>query len=37
MDDHAAREEWGWKPQYTLETMTTDMIQNISQLKQYDS
>lgn len=37
MDDHAAREEWGWKPQYTLETMTTDMIQNISQLKQYAS
>jgi nucleoside-diphosphate-sugar epimerase len=37
MDDHAAREEWGWKPQYTLETMTTDMIRNISQLKQYVS
>jgi nucleoside-diphosphate-sugar epimerase len=33
MDDHAARAQWGWKPQYTLETMTTDMIQNISQLK----
>lgn len=32
MDDHAARAQWGWKPQYTLETMTTDMIQNISQL-----
>lgn len=37
MDDHAARAQWGWKPQYTLETMTTDMIQNISQLKQYAS
>jgi nucleoside-diphosphate-sugar epimerase len=37
MDDHAAREEWGWKPQYSLETMTTDMIRNISQLKQYVS
>ena len=37
MDDSCAREEWGWKPQYSLETMTTDMIRNISQLKQYVS
>jgi nucleoside-diphosphate-sugar epimerase len=26
MDDHCAREEWGWKPKYNLETMTVDML-----------
>lgn len=26
MDDSAAREEWGWKHQYDLETMTADML-----------
>jgi nucleoside-diphosphate-sugar epimerase len=26
IDDSAAREEWGWKPEYDLETMTTDML-----------
>ncbi len=26
MDDSCAREEWGWKPSYDLETMTVDMI-----------
>lgn len=26
MDDSCAREEWGWKPTYDLETMSTDMI-----------
>ena len=31
MDDSAAREEWGWKPEYELESMTKDMIENISQ------
>lgn len=30
MDDHAAREEWGWKPQYNLEQMTRDMIKRLS-------
>ena len=33
MDDHAAREEWGWKPHYDLETMTGDMIKNIARLE----
>ena len=32
MDDRAAREEWGWKPEYTLETMTADMLENISRM-----
>ncbi len=26
MDDSAAREEWGWSPDYDLETMVEDMI-----------
>jgi len=26
MDDSAARAEWGWKPEYDLSSMTTDMI-----------
>jgi len=29
MDDHAACEEWGWQPQYTLEQMTEDMIKRL--------
>lgn len=31
MDDSAARDEWGWKPQYDLEGMTKDMIDRLSQ------
>jgi len=31
MDDTAAREEWGWKPEYELDSMTKDMIEKISQ------
>jgi nucleoside-diphosphate-sugar epimerase len=31
MDDNAARQEWGWKPEYDLESMTKDMIEKISQ------
>ncbi len=30
MDDSAAREEWGWEPDYTLEEMTKDMIEVLS-------
>ncbi|WP_106828722.1 NAD-dependent epimerase/dehydratase family protein [Parabacteroides pacaensis] len=26
LDDTCAREEWGWKPEYDLETMTDDML-----------
>jgi nucleoside-diphosphate-sugar epimerase len=29
LNDGAAREEWGWQPQYDLESMTRDMIENI--------
>jgi nucleoside-diphosphate-sugar epimerase len=31
MDDQAAQDEWGWKPQYNLEEMTKDMIKRLSQ------
>jgi nucleoside-diphosphate-sugar epimerase len=31
MDDSAAREEWGWQPEYDLESMTEDMIEKLSQ------
>ncbi len=30
IDDSAARTEWGWKPEYDLESMTTDMIEKLS-------
>jgi nucleoside-diphosphate-sugar epimerase len=30
MDDSAAREEWGWKPEYDLDSMTKDMIEKVS-------
>lgn len=29
VDDAAAREEWGWKPDFDLEAMTEDMLKNI--------
>ncbi|MCB5295764.1 MAG: L-threonine 3-dehydrogenase, partial [Candidatus Cloacimonetes bacterium] len=30
MDDSAARNEWGWKPEYDLDSMTRDMIEKVS-------
>ena len=30
MDDSAAREEWGWEPEYDLKAMTKDMIEVLS-------
>jgi nucleoside-diphosphate-sugar epimerase len=30
MDDRAAREEWGWKPEYDLPAMTKEMIEKLS-------
>lgn len=29
LDDTPARTEWGWRPQYTLETMVSEMILNL--------
>lgn len=30
IDDRAARDEWGWKPDYDIETMTADMMEKLS-------
>ena len=30
MDDSAARAEWGWKPNYDLDSMTKDMLEKLS-------
>lgn len=30
MDDSAARREWGWKPEYDLKSMTSEMLKEIS-------
>lgn len=29
LDDSCAREEWGWKPKYDLQAMTTDMLEKL--------
>jgi nucleoside-diphosphate-sugar epimerase len=29
LDDSAARREWGWQPDYDLEAMTRDMLDNL--------
>ncbi|MCF7810635.1 NAD-dependent epimerase/dehydratase family protein [bacterium] len=29
IDDSAAREEWGWNPQWNLDAMTVDMLKNL--------
>ena len=29
MDDRCAREEWDWKPDYDLASMTTDMLRQL--------
>ncbi|HEY67507.1 MAG TPA: L-threonine 3-dehydrogenase, partial [Thermoflexia bacterium] len=29
IDDSAAREEWGWEPQYDLAAMTADMLEKL--------
>ena len=31
MDDSCAREEWDWKPTYTLDAMTRDMILHLKE------
>jgi nucleoside-diphosphate-sugar epimerase len=32
LDDRAAHAEWGWQPEYDLESMTRDMIENIKEM-----
>lgn len=29
IDDSAAQQDWGWKPEYDLESMTVDMLENL--------
>ena len=29
LEDKAAREAWGWKPAYDLESMTVDMLEKL--------
>ena len=29
LDDSAARNEWGWKPRYDLQSMVDDMLENL--------
>jgi len=31
LDDTCAREEWGWKPEYNLDSMTRDMIDKLKE------
>jgi nucleoside-diphosphate-sugar epimerase len=31
MDDSVARREWGWQPEYDLDTMVDDMLDNLSE------
>lgn len=31
MDDTCARQEWGWKPEYNLQSMTTDMLLKVKE------
>jgi nucleoside-diphosphate-sugar epimerase len=30
LDDSAAREEWGWRPEYDLPALAADMIERLS-------
>ena len=31
LDDTCAREEWGWKPEYDLDSMTKDMLTKLKE------
>ena len=30
LDDSAAREDWGWRPEYDLAALTADMIAHLA-------
>ncbi|RAU84082.1 NAD-dependent epimerase/dehydratase family protein [Pontibacter arcticus] len=33
IDDSAAQQDWNWKPAYTLDTMTEDMLLNLNKMR----
>ena len=37
LDDSIAREEWGWEPDYDLDSMVDDMLQNLRQMLAQES
>jgi nucleoside-diphosphate-sugar epimerase len=34
IDDSVAQKDWGWKPEYDLEKMTSDMLENLGNIEQ---
>ena len=34
IDDSSARNDWGWKPEYDLSSMTKDMLMHLREMKQ---
>jgi nucleoside-diphosphate-sugar epimerase len=34
IDDSVAQKDWGWKPEYDLEKMTEDMLENLGNIEQ---
>ena len=37
IDDSQAKEDWGWKPQYDLQAMSEDMLENLKRLKKEET
>jgi nucleoside-diphosphate-sugar epimerase len=33
IDDSVARTDWGWKPEFNLQSMTADMLENLESEK----
>ena len=31
LDDSAARNDWGWRPEFDIDRITKDMVKNLSQ------